>query len=480
MKKRTRRKKGLDAHVAAVTTPVFLLDGNRKIVFFNSGLEQLTGWTAEEVLGHVCDYATEADPQAVESLTGSLGPPPEVLAGKPVGVPAYLVHRDGKAVPRLLNFFPLCDADERVQCILGVVTAIDQPASAVEPTPAQQLHAELASLRILLRRQFGIKSFVCKSEAMTRVLEQIKLARSSAVPVLIGGEAGTGKEHVARLIHYESSAGSQSFVPIDCKRLSALELKQTLTRLLQEDESETSVATSLRPGTLYLSNVESLPRDVQERVATAFRSNPGDFRNPRDFSFRRGDPGEQRSLRLMAATTADLPEAVQNDAFRTDLFYLLTPLEISLPPLRLRREDVVPLAQHFLEALNRGEQRQVGGFADAVWQQFAEYNWPGNIDELAAVVSEARAACTEPLIRVEDLPFRFRTGLGAQSVGPAIQAKPMPLDPLLTQVETEQIQLALQRCRYNKSKAAKLLGITRQRLHRRMQTLGIEDLEPAK
>jgi DNA-binding NtrC family response regulator len=296
---------------------------------------------------------------------------------------------------------------------------------------------------------------------MRRVLEQIQLAKQSTAAVFLHGEDGTGKEHIARLIHYESPARARSFVPLDCRRLSAQELAQTIGQLFEGDKVGAATVPILQPGTLYLAHVEHLPRDLQEQLAAAFLNHAE--RKP--------------DLRLLASSTGDLRRAVADDTLRSDVFYLLTPIQIELPPLRRRPEDLRPLAQYFLESLNRGAERQVGGFADAVWQQFAEYNWPGNLDELSAVVSEARTACQEALIKPEHLPFRFRTGVAAQAVGPTIQPQVTPLEPLLVRIETEQIELALVQSRHNKSKAAELLSLTRTKLYRRMQALGIEDRE---
>jgi transcriptional regulator with PAS, ATPase and Fis domain len=131
------------------------------------------------------------------------------------------------------------------------------------------------------------------------------------------------------------------------------------------------------------------------------------------------------------------------------------------------------LAQHFLEEHNRDEQKQVGGFADDVWPLLARYEWPGNLDELAAVVFEARKHAVEALIRPHDLPYRFRTALAAQELPAPPEPPPMLLDPLLTKVETRLITLALARSRNNKSKAAELLGINRARLLRRIEQLQI-------
>ena len=463
MNGRTRRKARLETWLNAVETPVFLLSAARKVEFFNAGCERLTGWSADQVVGQICEYASEGDHLAVESLTGSLCPPPEVFQGQDRRVPAYLVNHDGQSVARLLHFFPLKDEKGQVKSILGVITPIEEPTATAEASPAQQLHAELAALRISLRQRFGIKSLICRSEAMRRVVEEINLAREPKVPVFLLGEKGTGKEHVARLIHHKSESRSRSFVPLDCGNLPALQLKQTLDRLLDLDAEVSSIPSALQPGTLYLADVECLPRDLQDQIVKAFQ--PGQ-------SVSRGEH------RLMAASSIDPRKAREDDRMRSDLYYLLTPLQIELPPLRRRMEDLAPLAQSFLESQNRGSEKQVSGFAEEVWDRFRQYNWPGNLDELAAVVQEARDACTDTLIRAADLPFRFRTGLDAQSVGPTIRPKPKPLEPLLAQVEKEQIQMALEQCRYNKSKAAELLGITRARLYRRMQALKIEDREP--
>ncbi len=462
MAKRTRRTTRLESWLNTDATPVFLLSAARKVVFFNSGCERLTGWFSDEVVGQACDYNSNADPATVESLANSLCPPPEVFDGQPARVPAYFAHRDGSTVARLLRFFPLKDDAGRVESVLGLVTPIEQPAKLATESPARQLHAELAALRLSLRQKFGVNTIVCQSATMLRVLQQITLARSTTGAVHLQGERGTGKEHIARLIHYESERRGHSFVPLECAKLPALQLKQTLQRLLKSDRDDTPPSGSLQPGTLYLADVDHLPRDLQAIVVATFRP-PGNTQNP--------------VLRLMSSSTSDLRQAVDDDRLMHELFYLLTPLQIELPPLRHRADDLLPLAQSFLEQSNRGSEKQLAGFDDDVTARFQEYNWPGNVDELIAVVEESWAACDTSTIRISDLPFRFNMGFDAQAVGPVIRPKPRPLEPFLLEVEKQQIQAALQACRNNKTKAAKLLGITRPKLYRRMQVLGIEDLE---
>lgn len=462
MKKRPRKRTTLNARLSVLSTPIFLLDNRRRVIFFNDGCAELTGWSADEVLGQACDYASDAE-DGIAVLIGSLCPPAEVFSGKPASVPAHLVHRDGRPIPRVLNFFPLFGGEGRVEGVLGLVTEIPPPKRAVETTPAQRLHADLAALRAALRQRFGLRSFVARGAAMQRVLEQIQLARATKVGVTLEGERGTGKEHIARLIHYESADRARPLVPIDCRAVSAIDLKLTLRRLLEGDEDDRPgrAVPMLNPGAVYLANVDRMPSDVQEYLVELYRRTPD----------RRPD------VRLLAGTTANLDEALAREELRPEFFYLITPIRIELRPLRHRPDDLPLLAQHFLESSNRGAERQIGGFAEETWTLFRRYNWPGNLDELAAVIGEAHTAAAGDLIQARDLPFRFRTGMDAQTVGPVIEPKVEPLEPLLERIEREQIERALVQARHNRSRAAELLGLTRPRLYRRMEALGIADLE---
>ena len=181
----------------------------------------------------------------------------------------------------------------------------------------------------------------------------------------------------------------------------------------------------------------------------------------------------------MSSSTERLQDAVDDERLISEFFFLLTTLTIEVPSLRERGDDLIPLAQAFLESQNRNADRQIGGFADAAWPQLREYAWPGNLDELALVVLEARQNCTAPVIGVSDLPLRFRAGLEAQSVGPpqrSLDEPPIPLlDEHLASIERDLIRRALIKAKRNKTLAAKLLGIPRPVLYRRMEVLKIGD-----
>jgi DNA-binding NtrC family response regulator len=465
MKKRSRKSRKLETVFNAVTTPLFLLDARRVVQFFNFGCEELTGWSATDVVGTVCDYATGSDPADVETLTGRLAPPPAVLDGREASVPTEFLCRDGKRVTRMLHFFPLVDEDGRVRSIVGIAVPIRDPERAVESSPARKLHAELAAQRSMLRQRFGQGSLVGGCSAMLRVFRQIELAAASHAGVCIHGATGSGREHAARSIHLQSELHNRAFVPLDCRRLTPPELKQALVRLLEAtaDVADTGTVRSLQPGTLYFANVEALPRDLQQMIVDSQKLT--------------SETGASSDPRVVASTQCEIDDLRRNDALIDELFFRLTAICIELPPLNDRGDDLQLLGQALLEEMNRDDEKQIGGFGDEVWRLFRQYNWPGNIDEFRQVISEAHAACSGELIQVSDLPFRFRTGLDAQAVGPAVEPQELPLQELLEQVEADRIRLVLEQTRYNKTKTAQLLGIPRPRLYRRMEALGIEDLE---
>ncbi len=459
MSPRPRRSASIEKLLGPTETPAFVVTARRAIAWFNAGCERLTGWPAGEAVGTRCDYAEPLDPSDVGSVAAALCPPPEAFAGSPACVAAHVVHRDGRSFARRVHYFPLLNDEGKTGSVLGVITPLGGPKPAVTATASQRLHAELAAMRHDLRQRFGLRTIVARAPAMLRALRQAQLARTATAPVLLRGEPGTGREHLARAIHFESELRPKSFVPLDCRRLPAFELKQALRRLVSRDSDDRDPATLppfLQPGTVYLKDVDALPRDVQELLATALK----------------GDPPP---VRVMASTSADLQDAVRRESFLPDLYFALTPIEIVLPALRERRDDLPLLAQAFLEEANRGAERQLGGFSEDVVRQFAEYNWPGNLDELHAVAREARERAAGPLIQPADLPFRFRAGQDAQSLGPAFAAAPTPLELQLEQFERERIEAALELVRHNKSRAAELLGMPRPKLYRRMESLGIRD-----
>jgi DNA-binding NtrC family response regulator len=461
-----RKRYPIERWIAHSSVPVFIVETGNSLAYFNEGCEKLTGWAAADVAGKICHFASTSASSSVEAVTSILCPPPEVWAGQEIQLPVYITPKHGASSPRLIHFFPIRATKDKerdkIVAVMGVIVPMKAPGPAAPVSPVLQLHAELAALRNELRARFGEESLVTRSPAMAKVLNQIELAIASPVHVCLIGESGTGKEHLARLIHYAGPMKDGWFVPLDCARLDPSELERVLGRLIEVQLSGVAPGIRPQPATVYLGGAERLPRDLQEKLVTALK---------------RPHKGHQSSLRILSSGMRNFTAAVAAGTLREDLESFLGTLTIQVPPLREREADLQLLAQHFLGEQNRQCDKQISGFLPEVWPSLQRHNWPGNLDELQLVVQEAHLVASDKQIKLADLPFRFRTALEAQDSPPPLSIQPLPLDEMLLRVETNAIQLALERGKFNKSKAAEILGINRARLYRRMEQLGIEDRE---
>lgn len=456
-----RTPRGLLRWLSLTDAPVFVLDARRVVLFFNRGCEQATGWTAADVIGKVCEFATDSNPQSPASVTTRLCPPAHVFEGRNDAVAVSLMHRDGGTRAGAIHFFPLPTSADGTLHVLGVFR---EGATAFDPTDrpsetARELHRSLAILQDELHRRYGDDSLIGESDAIGRLHAQIRAAAASTAAVHLCGPAGSGKQHVARMIHRRSQTPQRAFVPLDCRRMPAFELKRTLRRLLEESVAPLTSGDGPQVSAVYLQHVGQLPRDLQDEVVKFYADS---------------DPRRQR-LRLFTSEERPLESLLDHGLLLPKFYFLISELVLAVPPLAARREDIPLLSQSLLEQFNVRDARQVDGLAADASQLIHRYNWPGNVAELQLVLREARQVCRTHLITAADLPFRFRTGLDAQSVGPALTPDPVALEDLLAQVEEDYIRWALAQAKGNKTGAAALLGLTRPRLYRRMEALGIED-----
>ena len=440
-------------------TPVYLLDERRVVLFFNPAAEALTGWSAGDVVGRTCDYASEADAGDVDALTCALCPPPTAFGGRAASQVVVVPVRGGGVDRRFAIYVPLPTGDDAHVHVLAALLPEDQaPGETVHPQSAEQLHASLAEMRLQLSREFELESIIAAGPAMRRVASQVRLAGSANVGVHLSGPQGSGREFVARVIHAQGPRRLRPFVPLDCAALTPFELRRTLQRVFQPDAPGEPTPLELQPGTILLKNVTRLPRDVQQSLC--------EMLTPKG-------PPTDADAQLLSSDSESLAAAVDESLMISELFHRLTTVAIDVPPLRNRPDDLPLLAQFFLERVNRTSEEQRSGFSRETLRLLTEYNWPGNVRELKAVVEEAHPAATDPLVQPSDLPFRFRTGMDAQRLLPASQPRPIDLETHLRQVERREIERVLKECGQNRTQAARLLGLTRPRLYRRMEQLGI-------
>jgi DNA-binding NtrC family response regulator len=269
------------------------------------------------------------------------------------------------------------------------------------------------------------------------------------VSVLLVGPPGSGRQQTASAIHYAGDAAAAGpLVPLACSLLGPDVMRSTLDSLRR-------LPPQLVGGTLLLSQADQLLPEIQGDLVEVFS-------------------GKTFSLRLMATAEQPLRELARRGRYREDLASLLSTLVIELPPLASRREDLPLLAQLFLEEINARGGKQLGGFTPEALDRLDGYAWPGNVDELVQVVMQCHERACGPLVRPEDLPEQLRWA-AEPSVKARRKDETIVLDEYLGRIERELIRRALGRAKGNKAKAARLLGLTRPRLYRRMVQLGLEE-----
>jgi DNA-binding NtrC family response regulator len=305
----------------------------------------------------------------------------------------------------------------------------------------------------------ALPSLVAQSSAMKSVLEMVERIGPSDANVLITGEHGSGKEVVARQIHVVSSRASRPLVPINAgalpEGLFESELFGHVRGAFTDAKSDRTGCFELaNESTLFLDEVGNMPLSQQAKLLRVLQT--GEFHPVGSSRVRK------TNARLVSATNADLEAAVRQGAFRQDLLYRLNTVEIRLPALRERREDIVPLASTFLERQARKYRRESIRFSDEALRALLDYSWPGNVRELEHAVERATLLARGEEITAADLALR-----GA----PASHFEDMSLE----EAERYLIQRALGKCDGNVSEAAKLLGVSRSALYRRLEAYGLKE-----
>jgi len=447
-----------DHLVQQAREPAFWLNSELKLVWVNRAWEELTGHSAADALGLVCRAHGPNRDGDLSGLAGSFFPPPEALAGHPCVVKTLIVPPGGERRWRCVEYRPFHHETDGLAGLLGLIRPLDEPHLAPD-SEAQRLRVELMEVRDRLADRYGLDQLVGRGPEHGRLVEQVKAAAQTAVPVLVVGEPGTGKRLVARTIHQLGPKRHAPIIPFDCAALPPDVLERELFGPASGNGDPNAPPRLHLPegSTLLIGDVTDLPRDLQGRLASALTPD----------------------VRLIATTTSDPEAAFRAEQFRGDFYYTLTTLVIRLRPLRDRLDELPLLAQHFLERANIRGGRQRHGLSDDALRTLAEYDWPGNLRELARAIDDAHGRGDHDLIEPEDLPATIRGHLGAAYVLPQPPQPAASLDDLLTQVERRLIENALQRARHNKSRAAEILGISRPRLYRRIKELNIpEEPEP--
>ncbi len=317
---------------------------------------------------------------------------------------------------------------------------------------------EVTLLRRQLRESRGFGPLLGVSPHMQEVYQFIELAAASSAPVLITGETGTGKELVARTIHQMSARAKGPFVAVNCSAIPDTLLE---SELFGHERGAFTGASERRAGYFELADAGTIFLDEITEMSPALQAKY--LRVLQDGVIRRLGAKTELSVdvRVVAATNRDPAQAVKDKALREDLFYRINVLNISLPPLRSRPEDIPLLVEAFIMEFNAKYDRQVKSADDAAMARLREHAWPGNVRELRNVIERAVVGCEGDLITPACLPFGSNAAPGADHNGAVV----LHVGTTLEQGERELIQKTLASVNNNKTRAAAILGTTPKTLH---------------
>jgi len=395
--------------------------------------------------------------------------------------------------------------DVKAAIKLGAFDFIDKPIDFDElhvttqnALEATRLRSEVESLRSEMQRRVGYRDVVAVSKKMSELMGFVrKVAASEASTILIQGESGTGKDLIAKAIHYQSTRQEKAFVAINC---SAIPENLMEAELFGHERGAFTDAKAMKKGlfeiadhgTLFLDEIGELSPFLQAKLLRVLE----------DQVIRRvgGVKDMQADVRVIAASNRDLERAVQESTFRQDLFYRLAIISIYIPPLRERKEDILPLVEFFIEHYNRKFRKAIRGIADDTRRLLLNHDWPGNVRELKNAIERAMILEDEPVLRPDYMPFSVAQQHAhvtafehmSPSAGPSTalsNGRSLPRLSIpdggtsLEEVERALVEMALRQANGNQTHAAKLLDISRDALRYKMKKFGLmrpeEEEQPA-
>src|SRR5213083_2961797 len=334
----------------------------------------------------------------------------------------------------------------------------------------RKLEQENRALRQQVDERYGLDNIWGDSVALHEVLDTIRQVAPSSANVLIEGESGTGKELAAHAIHNLSRRNKAKFVTVHSAALSPTLLESELFghekgAFTGAHERRIGRAEQAQGGTLFLDEIGEIDATIQIKLLR--------FLGERTFERVGSNKTLTADVRLVAATNRNLEELVKAGSFREDLYFRLKVVEIWLPPLRERTEDIPLLAQSFLREFAKENNKKVNDFAAEALEAMMKYRWPGNVRELRTSIERAVVFCRGEKITLRDLPANLRAdGAGAapRDAAPVLEQDNLTVE----EAEKQLIVRALKECQGNRTLAARKIGISRRTLHRKLHTYHLE------
>ncbi len=338
----------------------------------------------------------------------------------------------------------------------------------------QKLEVENVSLRRQLDSRFGMETIIGESPRLKEVLEVVEQVAPARSTVLLQGESGTGKELVAKVIHQLSPRAQQPMVTVHCAALAPTLLESELFghekgAFTGAHERRIGRFEQAQGGTLFLDEIGEIDASIQIKLLR--------FLGERSFERVGSNKTLTADVRLIAATNKNLEELVKAGKFREDLFFRLRVVEIWLPPLRERREDIPLLAQTFLREFATENQKPISSFSPEAMDLLLKHSWPGNVRELRTSVEHAVVLCRTERITPRDLPPGMRNAGGPGLPAPSESGRALPAsnDVNVKEAEKQLIMRALKETNGNRTLAARKLGMSRRTLHRKLHLYNLEN-----
>lgn len=443
-----------EALLATVPCAVFIVDIQNTIIFWNKSAEELTQYTADEIVGSTCDMlrvniCTHQDPAVRKTFC-------PLLSGKNGGeVECELRKKDGTIVPIMRKGRPVYDDKE---VLIGAIEAF------IDVSLIKKARNEIRILKHEIAKMGQYGDLIGSSKQMRRLYEMIGTIAKTDASVVIGGETGTGKEVIARTLHAESNRSESIFLAVNCGALPETLLEAELfghkrgafTGAVNDRAGCFETASG---GTLFLDEIGEMSISSQVKLLRVLQENE---------ITRVGDTLPRSvDVRIIAASNKDLGDLIKTGQFREDLYYRLRVVGLVVPPLRERKEDIQDLVSHFITQFNKKYNKHIEGCSPKAMDLLLHHRWPGNVRELEHAVEHAFVVSTgkEKVITIASLPPE----LSHQKEG-VISEKHAPK---MVVDEKTQIQNALKEADGNKSQTARILGITRAGLYKKMRRLDL-------
>jgi two-component system, NtrC family, response regulator AtoC len=453
----------LASTLQAISEGVVSLNAQGAITLLNPAAEAWTGYQSAEALGHPAEEILpiagepgdrQAKPWVQVLLSGSLE---ELPAG------SILRSRSGEKRPISGTVAPIRDHKGQVAGAVLVFGRAGEPGKQNRPEPVAFAPSEHGI-------DLGNFKMIAVSPAMKQLLSFARrVAQSEVSTILLEGESGTGKDIVAQFLHYYGRRHEGPFVALNCAAIPETLLESELFgyekgAFTDARTPKAGILEVASRGSIFLDEIAEMPLPIQAKMLRVLE----------EHCFRRlgGIKDVQVDVRVIAATNRRLTDAIEDGRFRLDLYYRLNVIQLSIPALRDRREDILPLAEHFIRVYNDKFKRHVQGISHAAAAALMSHSWPGNVRELRNVIE--RAMVLEETERIQVSSLYMASSGGALTRPPAASEEPeAPFQASLAEAEKNMVIKALQKAGGNQTRAAVLLGVTRDTLRYKMKKFNL-------